>query len=144
MVSLKFYESSAVIQASPQTIWLVLTNAAQFPEWNTAVEKIDGSIAAGQSITVHAKVSPGRSFPVKVTTFDAPRTMVWSGGMPLGLFKGVRTFTLTPRGDSGTNFKMREEYSGPLLGMIWKSMPDLGPAFEEWAACVKKRAEATA
>ena len=40
-----------------------------------------------------------------------------------------------------TRFKMREEYSGPLLGMIWKSIPDLGPSFEEFAAGLKSGAE---
>jgi hypothetical protein len=66
--------------------------------------------------------------------------MTWSGGMPLGLFKGVRTFSLTPDGD-GTRFTMREEYTGPLLGLIWRSMPDLGPSFEQFARGVKARAE---
>ena len=61
--------------------------------------------------------------------------------MPLGLFKGVRTFTLTPRGDDGTDFKLREEYSGPMLGLIWKSMPDLGPSFDKFARGLKQRAE---
>ena len=33
--------------------------------------------------------------------------------MPLGLFKGVRTFTLAPGTDGSTRFTMREEYTGP-------------------------------
>jgi hypothetical protein len=33
---------------------------------------------------------------------------------------------------------MREEYTGPMLGMIWKSIPDLGPAFQEFAVSLKK------
>jgi len=67
--------------------------------------------------------------------------MTWAGGMPLGLFNGVRTFTLT-RDESGpTRFHMREEYTGPLLALIWRSMPDLGPSFEQFAAGLKARAE---
>ena len=67
--------------------------------------------------------------------------MVWSGGMPLGLFKGVRTYTLSPSSDDGTQFKMREGYTGSMLGMIWKSIPDLGPAFQEFAQSLKREAE---
>ena len=44
--------------------------------------------------------------------------MVFSGGMPLGLFRGVRTYTLDADG-TATRFHMREEYAGPLLNMIW-------------------------
>src|SRR2546429_6283591 len=40
------------------------------------------------------------------------------------LFKGVRTYTLTPAGNATTHFSMREEYTGPMLPMIWRSMPD--------------------
>ena len=67
--------------------------------------------------------------------------MVWNGGMPLGLFSGVRTFTLTPTGD-GTRFSMREVYSGLLAPLICRSIPDLQPAFDEFAAALKQRAEA--
>jgi hypothetical protein len=70
----------------------------------------------------------------------APARMVWSGGMPLGLFKGVRTFTLTPQGDS-VRFEMREVFSGPLSPLIERSLPDLQPAFDEFAASLKRRAE---
>ena len=66
--------------------------------------------------------------------------MVWSGGMPLGLFKGVRTFSLSPEGGA-TRLTVREEYTGPLLGMISKSMPDLGPSFNQFVAGLKSRAE---
>ena len=41
--------------------------------------------------------------------------MTWRGGMPLGLFTGVRTYRLAPDGDGVTRFTMREEFSGPLL-----------------------------
>ena len=68
--------------------------------------------------------------------------LVWSGGMPLGLFKGVRTYTLAPEGNGTTKFRMREEYTGPLLPMIWRSIPDLGPSFTQFANGLKQRAEA--
>jgi hypothetical protein len=60
--------------------------------------------------------------------------------MPLGLFKGVRTFTLGDEGGA-TRFKMREEFSGPLLPLIWRSMPDFGPSFEQFARGLKARVE---
>jgi hypothetical protein len=62
-------------------------------------------------------------------------------GTPLGLFKGVRTFTLSPAGDGRTHFRVREEYTGPLLGMMWRSMPDLGPSFDKFAEGLKRRVE---
>jgi hypothetical protein len=48
------------------------------------------------------------------------------------LFRGVRTFTLTATG-GGTDFVMREEFTGLLLPLIWRSMPDLQPSFDTFA-----------
>ena len=85
--------------------------------------------------------SPGRAFPVVVTAHDAPRQLELRGGLPAGLFRGVRTFALTATDDGRTGFRVREEYSGPLLPLIWRSMPDLQASFEQFAAGLKTRAE---
>jgi hypothetical protein len=61
--------------------------------------------------------------------------------MPLGLFKAERTFTLTPEGDA-LKFEMREVFSGLLSPLIERSLPDLQPAFDEFALALKQRAEA--
>lgn len=139
---MKRFATRTTIQASPEAIWAILTDASAYPSWNTTVTKVEGTIAVGQKVTVHAVISPDRSFPVKVSTLDAPRKMVWTGGMPIGfLFKGERTFLLIPQGDGRVEFSMEEIFDGLFSGMITKSIPDLQPAFEEFAACLKARAE---
>ena len=104
------------------------------------MERVEGTISPGSKIKVFSRISPGRAFPVKVT-LDPPSRMTWTGGMPLGLFKGVRTFTLTSESETSTRFDMREEFTGPLLSMIWKSMPDLTASFEQFADGLKEAAE---
>lgn len=138
---MKSFATTTTIRARPETIWAVLTDAARYPEWNSTVSKVEGRIAAGEKVTVHATISPGRAFPLSVSTFDAPRTMVWTGGMPLGLFKGERTFSLTPNGDGTTTFAMREAFTGLMAPLIGMSIPDLQPAFDTFAADLKRKAE---
>jgi uncharacterized protein YndB with AHSA1/START domain len=137
----KNFSVTTTICAPAERIWAILTDAPAYPIWNTTVSSVDGRIASGQTVTVHAKIAPGRAFPVRVVAFDAPRRMVWSSAMPLGLFRGERVFELRPQSD-GVGFSMREEYTGALAGLIGKSIPDLQPAFDEFAACLKARAEA--
>lgn len=134
------YAASTSIAAPAQSIWSLLTDAAAYPAWNPTVVRIEGDIAPGKTIKVFAAVSPGRAFPVKVSAFEPPHRMVWSGGMPFGLFKGVRTFSLTPK-DRHVAFAMDEVFSGPLAGLIGKSMPDLQPAFDDFVAALKAEAE---
>ncbi len=70
-----------------------------------------------------------------------PRWMVWADGMPLGLFRGARTYEVTPGTDGACTFSMTEVYSGTLAGMIGKSIPDLGPSFRQFADGLKGAAE---
>lgn len=138
---MKFFEASADINASPDKVWSIITDAQGLPTWDSGIERVEGTIAPGQTIKLHVKVNPGRAFPIKVTHFDPPSRLVFTGGMPLGLFKGERTYTLAPAAGGGTSFRMREEYTGPLLGMMWKSMPDLDPSFQQYARGLKQKAE---
>ena len=119
---MKAFSVKISIDAAPERIWKLLTDAAGYARWNTTVERIEGRIALGEKVTVRAKTNAGRAFPVTVTALDAPRRMVWTGGMPLGLFKGERVFML-----DGGEFSMREEYTGLLAPLIGKSIPDLQP-----------------
>jgi hypothetical protein len=141
---LKHYDTNANIQAPPRVVWSILTDGPAYSEWDSGVERVEGRIAHGEKIKVTSEVNPGRGFPVRVTQFTPEKQMTWTGGLPLGLFKGVRTFTLTPQEDGTTRFTMRETYTGPLLPLIWRSMPDLSASFEQFAAGLKKRAEEAA
>jgi hypothetical protein len=138
---MKEYSATTTIESSPETIWAILIDGPAYPEWDPGVDRIEGKIAPGEKLKAFSKLSPGRAFPATVTEFEPGRKMVWSGGMPLGLFKGVRTFTLTPKGDDTTEFTLREVFSGPLLPMIGRSIPDMTTTFEQFAAGLKKRAE---
>jgi hypothetical protein len=137
----KSFQVSKSIRATPQQIWPILTDAAAYPSWNSAVTRIEGRIAAGETIKVFVPINPGRTFPVKVTTFEPPQRMTWTGGLPLGLFRGVRTFTWTPKGDGTTEFRMEEVYSGLLASMMVRQIPDLSGAFEQFGQALKQRAE---
>lgn len=139
---MRYHESYADVRAEPEAIWAVLTDATGMSAWESGIDRVEGRIAPGETIRVHARISPGRTFPVKVTEFSPPKRMVWTGGMPLGLFKGVRTFTVSPHRDGTVRLTVREEYTGALLGMMWKSMPDLGPSFEQFVQGLKKKVEA--
>lgn len=138
---MRYFEATSTIEAPAAKVWSVLTDAKAWPGWDSGVDEVRGTIAAGARITIRSKAAPGRAFPVKVTAIEPSQKLVFTGGMPLGLFKGVRTYSLSENADGATVFNMREEYTGPLLGLIWKSIPDLGPSFVQFAEGLKKRVE---
>mgnify|MGYP003701651041 CR=1 FL=1 len=138
---MRFFEATSTIKASPGAVWTVLVDGQAWPSWDSGVDGVEGQIAAGQKITIRSRAAPGRSFPVKVTLFEPPGRLQLSGGMPLGLFRGLRGYHLSSCGENETLFRIREEYSGPLLGLMWRSIPDLGPSFERFAAGLKQQVE---
>jgi hypothetical protein len=126
------------IRATPEKIWSLLTRSDEFPKWNSTVTSIAGKIAPGERIVVRV---PGvdRDFKLTVSVFEPSTRMVWQDGMA-PMFKGVRTFTLTPKG-AETEFSMVEVFAGVMLPMIAGSLPDFGPPFEQYAKDLKSAAE---
>src|SRR5688500_5273911 len=122
---MKGYRVSRTIQAPPERLWTFLTDAQGYPAWNPAVDRVEGRIAPRQTIKVFGPVNPDRACPVEVGVVEAAKRMTWTGGMPLGLFQGVRTVTLRAAGDGRTEFTMEEVYSGPLVPVLGRSVPDL-------------------
>lgn len=131
---------TTTIDAKPEAIWALLTDAAGFTRWNSTISSIEGDIAEGQTLKLKVPATGERVFKPKVSQVEPNRSMVWSDGMA-PMFKGVRTFVLTPRG-AATEFSMTEEFSGLMLPMIKSSLPDFAPMFEAYAADLKRAAEA--
>lgn len=137
---MKSFAVSTHIRATPEEVWAILVDGTNWTRWNPSIDKVEGTIAPNGTLKVYTKLSPGRAFPVRVSEFVAPRRMVWTGGMPLGLFTGVRTYTLEPS-EGGVMFAMREEFSGLMAPLIARSIPDMQPSFNEFASALKRRAE---
>jgi hypothetical protein len=137
---MKVYEVRRTIAAPPERIWATLTDASALVSGGLGVARLDGEIKPGAKLKLWSEANPGRAFALRVTEFAPAKRMVWEGGMPFGLFKGVRQYNLTPKG-AGTEFHMREEFSGPMLALIGSSIPDLQPSFEKFADGLSKLAE---
>ncbi len=135
------FEAVIEINAPPEAVWKVLTDVQAFPEWEPNVTKVEGEAALGNKITVHTKFSD-RAFPVTVSEFVPHLRMVWSSGMPLGLFKGARTFTLTTV-DGGVKVKTREEFTGLLLPLFKGQIGDLQPTFDAFVEALKAKVESS-
>ncbi|MCC6811875.1 MAG: SRPBCC domain-containing protein [Deltaproteobacteria bacterium] len=127
-------EVSVDIDASPETIWALLTNAAEYPKWSSTVISIDGEIALGNKLKLKSQLDPKRTFKLAVKEFQPPRKLVWGDAM------GKRTYEVSPRG-AGVTFSMREKIGGPLFPLFAKMIPSFDESFDRFAADLKKKAE---
>lgn len=136
----KRYHVERHINAAPERVWTILTNAAGYRDWNRSIVSIEGDMTVGSTVQLVSTLDPKRTFKLKVTESTAPSFMVWSDRKPLGIFQGQRTFRLQPA-DGGSRFSMTEEFSGPLSRMITKAIPDMTESFNLYADGLKAAAE---
>lgn len=136
---MKAFSTTVEIYASPETIWGILTDGEAYTTWDPGMVSLKGQIAPGNPLEIRTRVAPDQVFKPTVSEFEPNRRMVWSSGMPLGLFKGERTFTLEPLGEKHVKFSMQEVFSGLLQPLF--PIPDLTATFEAFSAALKQRAE---
>jgi len=138
----KEYVTVSSIRATPEMVWKVLTDATGYAEWNPEIVGIDGRMALSERITARVRLGSGaiRRVPMRVTAFEAPSRMEWTGGLPLGLFVGRRTFTVMPR-DGAVEFRMHLRMSGPLAPLILKSVGDRQPEIDRFSSALRAHVE---
>jgi uncharacterized protein YndB with AHSA1/START domain len=139
------YETSVPIAAPVETVWRVLTDSPGYRDWNPEILQVDGAMTPGARIRVRVKVQGGaiRTLGLRVTRSEPPSTLEWTGGLPLGLFVGRRTFTLEPH-DGGSRFTMHLSMTGPLAALILRSLGDRQPDIDAFAAALAARVLAIA
>ncbi|MGB3184678.1 MAG: SRPBCC domain-containing protein [Ornithinimicrobium sp.] len=136
------YHAERTIAAPIERVWDLLTDISAYPQWNSSVVRARGDLEPGGTISLVSTVSPKRTFTLTVSEVSAPHRMVWTDGMPFGLFRGTRTYTLAQR-EGGVEFAMAEEFTGPLTPLMMKAIPDLTESFEQFAESLKSAAEVT-
>jgi hypothetical protein len=81
--------------------------------------------------------------PLRVTAFEAPSRIEWTGGLSLGLFTGRPIFTLTS-GEGAVEFRLLVQMSGLLASLMVKATGDRQPEIESFSSALKARAEKAA
>ena len=124
------------IQADVAVIWALLTNASDYPRWNSTVVAIEGEIALGQTIKLKSILDAKRTFKLKVKEYEAESRLVWGDG------QGNRTYLLTDAGNGTVTFSMNEKIGGLMFPLYAKYIPPFDASFEQFAVDLKKEAEA--
>ena len=125
---------SVNIEADAAILWALLTNAADFPRWNSTVISISGKIQNGETIELKSTLDEKRTFKLKIKEFVPNQRLVWGDPM------GSRVYSLE-KAEKGTQFTMSEKIGGPLFPLFAGMIPSFDESFEKFAADLKKEAE---
>jgi len=129
---------STTIAAEASIVWALLTNASDFPRWNSTITSLEGNIVLGGKIVLKSTLDEERSFKLKVKEFEKDQRMVWGDG------KGNRVYTISKNNGGGVTFSMTEKIGGLMFPMYAKYIPSFDESFSQFAADLKKEAESNA
>lgn len=136
---MKSLDAETLINARNSTVWDIITDAGNYTVWDSGITNIQGELRDGGTIRIRTRTRGNRTLRLRVQQI-AGEVMTWTGGIPLRLYKGVRTFTLSPQSGM-THLRVKEEFSGPLLGLKGKTMADTEQSLTDYVNAVKERAE---
>jgi hypothetical protein len=135
----EYFESEALINARASTVWEVITDAGNLTVWESGITAIDGELRNGGTIRIKTTDGGGRILRFRVQQMLG-EVMIWTRGLPLGLLKRIRTFTLSPQAGL-TQLTVKEEVSGPLVTLLGNTRPDTAKTLNDYVSAVSKRAE---
>ncbi|MDB5261149.1 MAG: Polyketide cyclase/dehydrase [Adhaeribacter sp.] len=141
---MKKLESNILIDASPETIWRVLTDFENYPAWNPFIKLIAGEKEVGKSLNISIKPpgSNGMSFKPVILKFEPSKELRWKGKLGMkGIFDGEHYFILQRNGKNATNFIQGEVFSGILVWMLGSTLDKTEEGFNLMNRALKEQCE---
>ncbi|MFO7928009.1 MAG: SRPBCC family protein [Halobacteriota archaeon] len=135
-------EREIEIDASPETVWEILTDLEAYDEWNPFISSAEGAIERDERLRVRVEPPGGRpmSFKPVVKTVEQNGRIVWIGRLFVpNLLDGRHEFIIEPAVD-GVRFLQRETFAG-ILVPIFLDVESVERGFDEMNEALKRRAE---
>jgi hypothetical protein len=123
----KDIKTAIVIEATPETIWTILTRVDDYPTWNPFIKSIKGTLKKGEKITVRIEPpdAKGMTFKPTILALETNKVFRWLGHFLFpGLFDGEHQFELIDNGNNTTTLIHSEKFSGILVPLLQKLLND--------------------
>ena len=91
---MKSFAVETLLLASADIVWDVITDAGNYPVWGSGISDIKGEIRNRARIRIRLRTGGKRTYRLRVHQIPG-RRMTWTGGLPLGLLRVERAFTVT-------------------------------------------------
>ena len=126
------------IEATPDTVWDVLTAIDRWPSWNPAVKSMSMQGPLTPGAVFRWKAGPG-TITSTIRHVEPPRLIAWTG-KTLGI-RAIHVYRLEPR-DGRTFLQTEESYSGLVARLLRGSLQKtLDRALADGLRYLKEEAE---
>jgi len=112
--------TEALLPAKPEQVWQVLTDGAQYSDWNPFIVKVEGRFEKGERLTntMKPQINKQMVFTPEVIEVKVNEELRWVGRVAIpGIFDGEHYFILESH-EGQTRFTHGEKFSGFALWFI--------------------------
>ena len=141
---MKKIKTEIIIDTDVSTVWKVLTDFENYPNWNPFVRSIQGGKCVGDELKVACKTSKGKkvSFQSTILNMDQDKEFRWKGKLGIkGIFDGQHYFKLEQLSENQTKFIHCEDMSGILVSLLGSKLDEMNISFESMNQALKKECE---
>ena len=142
---MKELNNEVEINASAERVWHLLTDFAQFPQWNPFIQRVSGEPTAGARLDVTIQPSGTGATTIRPIVLKAEpnRELRWHGQwLTPGLLDDEHIFTIEPLETGRVRFTQREIFTGFFAPFHARSRnTDTRRGFREMGKALKLRAE---
>lgn len=118
---MRVIRTQRAINATPETVWSVLTDLGDYRQWNPQTTSASGTVADGGQFELHVESTQGNPVTLHphVTHCDRPDRVEWVASLPVpGLLRAQHTFELAELPDGRTRLSNVERLSGFLVRFV--------------------------
>jgi hypothetical protein len=140
-------KTSITIKASKETVWNILSNFQDYPNWNPFILSIQGELKKGAQLKTTIQPEGDREYQFKPTLLEVEPgvTFRWLGKMGIkGLFDGEHYFILKEKAPNEVELIHGENFRGILVPIIMRMIKEgTMKGFVKMNEALKMKAEAS-
>lgn len=141
---MKAIYTEITINASASTVWNILTDFDNFPNWNPFIKEISGDQREGAQIEVFIMPpnSNGMKFKPKILTYKPEKELMWLGRLWVPkLFDGEHSLIIEKISENKVLFIQKERFSGLLVPIFSNLLKDTESGFKLMNKALKEESE---
>jgi len=142
---MKELNNEVEINASAERVWHLLTDFAQFPQWNPFIQRVSGEPTTGARLDVTIQPSGTGATTIRPIVLKAEpnRELRWRRQwLTPGLLDDEHIFTIEPLETGRVRFTQREIFTGIFSSFAaQRRKTDTRRGFREMGKALKLRAE---
>jgi hypothetical protein len=141
---MKKIETEIIINTDISTVWNVLTDFDNHPNWNPFIKSIQGIKSVGEKLTVSIKPPEGNGMTFKpvILKYEPNKEFRWKGKLGIkGIFDGEHFFILEKLNENQTKFIHGEKFSGILVALMGGALDKTKEGFQLMNEALKNECE---